>query len=110
MNKFHIVISIGLIGIFLLPIGCDTKDKWKAVPLKITKRESFNYSEMISGNLDSTEKAELEAAKEKTAQEIKDKPDRLSGSPTKSKTEDSSTLGSIWRGVQNFYNWFLDLF
>ena len=32
-------IIAGLIGMFLLQSGCDKQNKWKAVPLKITKQE-----------------------------------------------------------------------
>ena len=59
MEFIRYIVIAGLIGIFFLPSGCNKKDKWKAVPLQIKKRESFNYSEMISGELDSTAKAEL---------------------------------------------------
>jgi len=37
------------------------KNKCKVVPLQIKKQESFNYSEMISGDLDSSAKSALEA-------------------------------------------------
>lgn len=105
MNKFHILIRFGLIGIFLLPISCDNKDKWKAVPLKITKRESFNYSEMISGDLDSTAKAELEAVKKISTEKLEDKPEQKHKLPSEDKKGNS-----IWRGILNIYNWFIDLF
>ena len=103
-------IIAGLIGMFLLQSGCERKDRWKAVPLKITKRESFNYSEMISGDLDSTEKAGLEAAKEITAQEMKGNPKQNSESPAKSKSKETSLMDTIWTGIKNMYDWFIDLF
>ena len=74
MKSLYHILIVFLFGTFIFQSGCDNKDKWKAVPLKITKHESFNYSEMISGDLDSTEKAGLEAAKEITAQEMKGNP------------------------------------
>ena len=61
-----------MISIFLLQPGCDNKDKWKAVPLQIKKQESFNYSEMISGDLDSTAKVELEKVRNNISAENKD--------------------------------------
>ena len=54
MNFFRYIFALGLISTFFLLLGCNNKDKWKALPLQIKKQESFNYSEMISGNLDST--------------------------------------------------------
>ena len=103
-------IIAGLIGMFLLQSGCDKQNKWKAVPLKITKQESFNYSEMISGELDSTEKAGLEAAKEKTAQEMEGNPKRKSDSSPKSNSKETSLMDTIWTGIKNMYDWFIDLF
>ena len=103
-------IIAGLIGMFLLQSGCERKDRWKAVPLKITKRESFNYSEMISGDLDSTEKAGLEAAKEKTAQEMEGNPKRKSDSSPKSNSKETSLINKVWQGIKNIYNWFINLF
>jgi len=105
MKYLHYLIIAGMIGIFLLPISCDNKDKWKAVPLKITKRESFNYSEMISGDLDSTAKAELESAKKMSTEKLEDKPKQKRKLPSEDKKGNS-----IWRGIQNIYNWFIDLF
>ena len=56
MKYLYYILIVCLIGTFFLQSGCKRKDRWKAVPLKITKRESFNYSEMISGDLDSAKK------------------------------------------------------
>ena len=63
MKFFHYILVASLICIFFLQSGCNRKDKWKALPLQIKKQESFNYSEMILGDLDSTAKYELEAVK-----------------------------------------------
>ena len=110
MKFLRYILTAGLIGIFFLQSGCSNKDKWKAVPLKITKHESFNYSEMISGDLDSTEKAGLEAAKEKTAQEMEGNPKRKSDSSAKSNSKEISLINKVWQGIKNIYNWFINLF
>ena len=105
MKFFQYIIVAGLIGIFFLPSGCNKKDKWKAVPLRIKKRESFNYSEMISGDLDSLAKSELEAVKKITTEKMKNtSEDNNNSLPSNRKGN------SIWQGIQNTYNWFLDLF
>ena len=110
MKFLHDLLIICLIGTFFLQSGCNNQDKWKAAPLKITKRESFNYSEMISGELDSTEKAGLEAAKEKTAQEMEGNPKRKSDSSAKSNSKEISLINKVWHGIKNIYSWFIDLF
>ena len=110
MKFFHYILVASLICIFFLQSGCSNKDKWKAVPLKITKRESFNYSEMISGELDSAKKVNLEAAKEKTAQEMEGNPKRKSDSSAKSNSKEISLINKVWQGIKNIYNWFINLF
>ena len=110
MRGKNIIIIVYLISTSLFQSGCDNKDKWKAVPLKITKQESFNYSEMISGKLDSTKKVSLEAAKEKTAQEMEGNPKRKSDSSPKSNSEETSLMDTILTGINNMYDWFRDLF
>ena len=110
MKFLHYLLIAGMIVVFFLQSGCDNKDKWKAVPLKITKRESFNYSEMISGELDSAKKVGLEAAKEKTAQEMEGNPKRKSDSSPKSNSKETSLMDTIWTGIKNMYDWFIDLF
>ena len=93
-------------GIFLFQSGCNNQDKWKAVPLKIKKQESFNYSEIISGKLDSTAKSELEEVKNKIAKENND----LSKQLDEPKSENSSNFfKTIWESMKNIYNWFLNL-
>ena len=79
MKILQYTLVVGIISVFFFPSGCNKKDKWKAVPLKINKRESFNYSEMISGDLDSIAKSELEAMKKNTTEDtIKDVISRVS--------------------------------
>ena len=110
MKYLYYILIVCLIGTFFLQSGCKRKDRWKAVPLKITKQESFNYSEMISGELDSAKKVGLEAAKEKTAQEMEGNPKRKSDSSVKSNSKEISLINKIWQGIKNIYNWFIDLF
>ena len=105
MKFFQYILVASLICIFLLQSGCSNKDKWKAVPLNIKKHESFNYSEIISGDLDSTAKAELEAVKKNTTEKMDNDPDEINKSSTKNKKGNS-----IWKGIQNLYNWFIELF
>ena len=105
MKFLRYILTAGMIGIFFLQSGCNKKNKWKAVPLQIKKQESFNYSEMISGDLDSIAKSELEAVKKNTYKKKKNTREDINNSlPSNSKSN------SIWQGIKNIYNWFLDLF
>ena len=75
------------------------------MPLQIKKQKSFNYSEIISGDLDSTAKAELEAVKKNTTEKMDNDPDEINKSSAKNKKGNS-----IWKGIRNLYNWFIELF
>ena len=107
MKLLHYIHIIGLIGIFLLQSGCSDQDKWKAVPLKINKQESFNYSEIISGELDSTAKAGLEKVRKNISAENKD----LSKQLDEKRSENTSHFfKSILESMKNIYYWFINLF
>ena len=91
----------------ILQLGYKNQDKWKAVPLKIKKQESYNYSEMISGELDSTQKSELEEVRRNISKENNDLSKQLNKSRTKAKI---NILETIKEKSNNIYNWFLNLF
>ena len=105
MKFLRYILTAGLIGIFFLPLGCNKKDKWKPVPFPIKKQESIYYSEMVSGDLDSTAKSELEAVKKNTSEKIKKTSENLNNSLPPNRKGNS-----IWQGIKNAYDWFLDLF
>ena len=104
----NLIIIATFIGIFLLQLGCENnQDKWKAVPLQIKKQESYNYSEMISGDLDSIAKAELEKVRKNISKGNKDLKQQIDKHRDESK---SNFFQTIWESTENIYNWFLDLF
>jgi hypothetical protein len=105
MKFIRYILTAGWIGIFLLPSGCNKKDKWKPAPFRINKQESIYYSEMVSGNLDSTAKSELEAVKKITAEKMKNTSEEEDNSLPPNKKDDS-----ILQKIKRIYNWFLDLF
>ena len=105
MKFLRYILTAGMISIFFFQSGCDKKHKWKAVPLQIKKQESFNYSEMISGDLDSTAKSKLEAVKKNTTEKMKNTQEDINNSLLSNRKDDS-----MWQVIQNTYNWFLDLF
>ena len=105
MKFLQYILTAGLIVIFFLLSGCNKKDKWKPVPFQIKKQESIYYSEMVSGDLDSTAKSELEAVKKNTSEKMKNTSEDINNSLPSNRKDDS-----IWQEIQNIYNWFLDLF
>ena len=105
MKFFQYILIASLICIFFLQSGCSNEDKWKAVPLQIKKQKSFNYSEMISGDLDSSAKSDLEAVKKNTTEKMKNTSEDINNFLPPNRKDDS-----IWQGIKNTYNWFLDLF
>ena len=96
-----------LISILILQLGCNNQDKWKAVPLNIKKQESYNYSEMISGELDSIQKSELEEVRKNISKENNDLSKQLNKARTKANL---NILETIKEKFNNIYNWFLNLF
>jgi len=105
MKFLQYILTAGLIVIFCLLLGCNQKDKWKPVLFPVKKQESIYYSEMVSGDLDSTAKSELEAVKKITSEKMKrtsEKGEKYL--PPKRKND------SVWQKIKNIYNWFLDLF
>ena len=103
MIRKQTILLFVLLSIFILQLGCKNQDKWKAVPLKIKKQESYNYSEMISGELDSTQKSELEEVKKNISKKNKDLSKQLNKSSTKAKL---SILENIKEKSNNIYHWF----
>ena len=60
-----------MIFIILFVIACEGNKKWKGVGrFEINRQESYNYSEMLSGELDSAKKKELEEFKQKSLSNI----------------------------------------
>ena len=107
MKSHHYKYIAGLIIISLFQSGCSDQDKWKAVPLQIKKQESFNYSEIISGELDSTAKAELEKVRKNISEENND----LSKQLDEHRSENTSHFfKTILESMKNIYNWFINLF
>ena len=98
---------ICLTTIILFQFSCSKQDRWKAVPLKIKKQESFNYSEIISGELDSTVKTDLE----KVRKNISEENNYLSKQLDKHRSNNTSHFfKTILESIKNIYNWFKNLF
>lgn len=97
------IIIFNLFLIYFICSGCNDKDKWKALPLKIKKQESFNYSEVISGKLDSTQKKELEQVRKIISKDNNNLEKQLEESREKA-------IKPITKKVNKFFNWLINLF
>jgi len=61
-----------LLTVIIIQYGCEEKkDKWTAANFQIKKHPSVRYSEIVSGKLDSAEKAEHELVKKIKSKEKK---------------------------------------
>ena len=101
LKKTSILFS--LFTIYIICIGCNEKDKWKALPLKIKKQQSFNYSEVISGKLDSTQKKELEQVRKVISKDNNNLKKQLEKSR-------ENKLEPITEKVNKFFNWLINIF
>ena len=65
MKKIIKIVYTVIASIYIFfQLGCEPKgNKWSASNFEIKKRPSIRYSEMVSGKLDSAEKAEHELVK-----------------------------------------------
>tara|TARA_X000000368_G_scaffold417007_1_gene412261 strand:+ start:2599 stop:2871 length:273 start_codon:yes stop_codon:yes gene_type:complete len=85
--KFTVILLITLV----IQLGCEQKkDKWSAANFEIKKHPSIRYSEIVSGKLDSAEKAEHELVKK-----------------IKSKEKNTSTASKKNIFIK-LYNWFVN--
>ena len=94
MKKIMKIVYTVITSVYIfLQLGCEPKEnKWSAANFEIKKRPSIRYSEIVSGKLDSSEKAEHELVKKLNSQR--------QNNQTKSKT-------NIFK---QFYNWFRQKF
>lgn len=65
--KSKIFLFLGFI--ILCSYACDNHNKWKVAPIEFERKKSYAYSEMISGELDSTSKLQHNAYKSKKINE-----------------------------------------
>ena len=106
LKELHCLFKISLIVILLILTGCNSQDKWNIKQDEFEKTESFNYSEYVSGELDSTDKANLEQRKKNKFKEKEKIPEKTADKPSKS----TSIFESIWGGINNLYKRFINLF
>ncbi len=62
--KMIFIKSTGIILSLFIFFSCEKEDKWTIKKREFDRTESFNYSEYVSGELDSTAKSQLEQSKQ----------------------------------------------
>ena len=96
MKLNHITIFI-----IILLFACNRENKWKDVKrIKFNRQESYNYSEMLSGDLDSTDKSELEQFKEHN------KKKQINTKELPSQSKMVQLVSTAIEGVKRFLNYF----
>ncbi|MDP6936995.1 MAG: hypothetical protein QGF36_06150 [Candidatus Marinimicrobia bacterium] len=101
--------------ITFLFLSCESRDKWTIKKQEYDRTESYNYSEYVSGELDSTEKSQLEGSKQALKQQQK-----LKTIPNNKKVYDSSSkktsppkpniFDKVWNTISDFIDSILNLF
>ena len=103
-----------LLSLFIF-FSCGTEDKWTIKKREFDRTESYNYSEYVSGELDSTEKSQLEGSKQALKQQQK-----LKTIPNNKKVYDSSSkktsppkpniFDKVWNTISDFIDSILNFF
>ena len=102
ISKKYSIATITSIFTVLFIFSCNTQNKWNLKQREFEKEESFNYSEYISGELDSTAKTELEQSREIVQQKPKNLPTQ--------KSKELSIFQKVWKGIKDLYQDFIDFF
>jgi len=103
-NNIYIIITL------LFALSCINQNKWKDVKtLTFKRQQSYNYSEMLSGKLDSTEKNELESFK-KIVKNKNNEPNGENINITKDKKTIKERFSTFLSALSDLYNNFIDLF
>ncbi len=109
-----IINSTGIVLTFLFLFSCETQDKWSIKKREFDRTESYNYSEYVSGELDSTTKSQLEQRKQSLQQEqARQTPQEKKISkktPKKPPPSKPSLIDRIWKSISDFIDSILNLF
>ncbi|MDP6570627.1 MAG: hypothetical protein QGF57_05240 [Candidatus Marinimicrobia bacterium] len=114
LQKIWCNLSVILFCLLIL-LSCESQDKWTIKKQEYDRTESYNYSEYVSGELDSTEKSQLEGSKQALKQQQK-----LKTIPNNKKVYDSSSkktsppkpniFDKVWNTISDFIDSILNLF
>ena len=107
LNNIYIIILL-----FLL--SCDNQKGWGKEGVgntfTIKRQQSYNYSEMLSGDLDSTKEKELDNYKEKIADKKENAPDNKNTNIVKEKNTIKEKFNTVLSALYDLYKNFIGLF
>ena len=108
LNNFYIII------ILLISLSCNNQERWGKEGVgntfTIKRQQSYNYSEMLSGDLDSTENIEFDNYKEKITEKKDDELDLKNTNIVKEKNIIKEKFDIILSALYNLYNNFIEFF
>ena len=108
LNHIYIII------ILLISISCSDQKGWGKEGVgdtfSIKRQQSYNYSEMLSGDLDSTQKIEQENYKERIAVIKENEPDNENTNATKEKNTIKEYFNTVSSALYDLYKDFIELF
>ena len=108
LNNIYIII------ILLISLSCNNQKRWGKEGVgntfTIKRRQSYNYSEMLSGDLDSTETKEQENYKERIAvikeNELDNENITVAKEKNPNKVKSNTFLSALYDLYENFIGWF----
>ena len=108
INKIYIII------ILLISLSCNNQKKWGKEDIgntfTIKRQQSYNYSEMLSGDLDSTDKIEFDSYKEKIADKKENATENENTAVAKEKNPIKENINVLLSALYNLYNNIIEWF
>ena len=108
LNNIYIII------ILLISSSCNNQKGWGKEGVgntfTIKRQQSYNYSEMLSGDLDSTRKIEFDNYKENIAEKKENNLDNENTNVAKEKNTIKENFNTFLSALYDLYNNFIELF
>ena len=108
LNNIYIII------ILLISLSCNDQKGWGKEGVgntfTIKRQQSYNYSEMLSGDLDSTKKIESDNYKEKIADKKENALDNENTNVAKEKNTTKGIFNTFLSALYDLYKNFIELF
>ena len=108
LNNIYIII------ILLVSLSCNNQKGWGKEGVgnsfTIKRQQSYNYSEMLSGDLDSTKEKEFDDYKDKIAEKKENALDNKNPNVAKEKNTLKEKFNTFLSALYDLYNNFIGLF
>ena len=108
LNNFYIII------ILLISLSCNNQKRWGKEGVgdafKVTRQQSYNYSELLSGDLDSTNKKEFNNYKGRIAEKKENALDNENTNIAKEKNTINEKFNTFLSALYDLYKNFIELF